>query len=75
VWFFKPEVPDDEDEELTVTETFTLFWKVLQLPSVQSLAVALITFKMAFGPTDGITDVKFVEYGMGRLSDVPPFLY
>ena len=68
VWFYKPEAPDDDDDALTVIETFREFLKVLQLPSVRSLALVLITFKMAFGPTDGVSDVKFVEYGLKKES-------
>jgi len=70
VWLFKPEVEPGanlEDEEyMTVSEAFRIFKKVMLLPSVQSLVVVLLTFKVAFGTNDSTTDVKFVEYGFAK---------
>jgi len=66
VWLLKREKHDDDEEDLGVKDTYMQLWSVLQLSSVQSLCVVMVTCKMGFAAADSVTSLKIVEYGFPK---------
>ncbi|ETN86082.1 hypothetical protein NECAME_16483 [Necator americanus] len=58
---------DDEKElDLGITETYTVLWKILKLKPMLWMLVILLTGKIAFAATDGITGLKLIGMGMPK---------
>jgi MFS transporter, PAT family, solute carrier family 33 (acetyl-CoA transportor), member 1 len=73
VILFKKETPlskNQEPEGLVVT--YTHMASLIRLKPVQSLALILLTFKLAFSPADSVAMLKMQEYGMPK-ADIATF--
>ncbi|CAJ0606880.1 unnamed protein product [Cylicocyclus nassatus] len=58
---------DDEKEiDLGIAETYTVLWKILRLKPMLWMLVILLTGKVAFAATDGITGLKLIGMGMPK---------
>ncbi|KHJ99166.1 hypothetical protein OESDEN_00852 [Oesophagostomum dentatum] len=54
---------DDEKElDLGIAETYTVLWKILKLKPMLWMLVVLLTGKIAFAATDGITGLKLIDF-------------
>lgn len=67
---------DDEELELGITQTYLVLWKIIKLKPVILMLVILITGKMAFAATDGMTSLKLIGMGIpkDRLASIGVFL-
>ncbi|CAD6195773.1 unnamed protein product [Caenorhabditis auriculariae] len=73
----QPQETDDEEElELGIFETYTVLWKILCLKPMIYMLIILITGKMAFAATDGMTSLKLIGMGIpkDRLASIGLFL-
>lgn len=52
--------------ELDVKETYKLLWNIVQLPSVRTTALVLLTSKIGFSACDAVTSLKLVEAGVPK---------
>ncbi|EPB79078.1 hypothetical protein ANCCEY_01831 [Ancylostoma ceylanicum] len=59
---------DDEEKELElgIVETYTVLWKILRLKPMLWMLVILLTGKIAFSATDGITGLKLIGMGIPK---------
>lgn len=60
------EEPEDEEKELSVTETYKLLLKITRLPSFRIFAVILLTCKIGFSAPDAVSGLKLIEAGVHR---------
>ncbi|VDN07068.1 unnamed protein product [Thelazia callipaeda] len=69
---------DDKSEELElgIIETYTVLWRILRLKPMIWMVLVLLTGKLAFAATDGITGLKLIGMGMpkDKLSGMAVFL-
>lgn len=54
------------DQQHTLLNVYKLFWKVIKLPSVQTLAIVHMVSKIAFQCNDAATRLKFLEKGLKK---------
>ncbi|KAK6058963.1 hypothetical protein COOONC_03438 [Cooperia oncophora] len=58
---------DDEEElELGIVETYSVLWKILKLKPMMIMLFILLTGKIAFAATDGITGLKLIGMGIPK---------
>ncbi|RCN47054.1 Acetyl-coenzyme A transporter 1 family protein [Ancylostoma caninum] len=58
---------DDEKElDLGIVETYSVLWKILRLKPMLWMLVILLTGKIAFSATDGITGLKLIGMGIPK---------
>ncbi|VDN54001.1 unnamed protein product [Dracunculus medinensis] len=67
---------DDDELELGVFDTYILLWDIVRLKPMLWMIVILLTGKVAFGATDGMTGLKLIAMGMpkDKLSSMAVFL-
>jgi MFS transporter, PAT family, solute carrier family 33 (acetyl-CoA transportor), member 1 len=71
--FLKREAPlPPEEEPEGVLVTYKHVYSLLQLKSVQTLGLVLLTFKLAFAPADSVAVLKMQDNGMPK-SDIATF--
>lgn len=68
---FKKDDDDDDDAELDASEiglreTYHRLWAVCQLPSVQTLFMILLTYRLPTALGDNVKFLKAVEYGLSK---------
>ncbi|VDP08875.1 unnamed protein product [Heligmosomoides polygyrus] len=56
----------DKELELGIVETYGVLWKILKLKPMLFMLVILLTGKVAFAATDGITGLKLIGMGMPK---------
>uniref|UniRef100_A0A915CBA8 Acetyl-coenzyme A transporter 1 n=2 Tax=Parascaris univalens TaxID=6257 RepID=A0A915CBA8_PARUN len=72
-----PSSPDEGEElELGIVDTYAVLWKIIRLKPMLWLLIVLLTGKIAFAATDGITGLKLIGMGMpkDKLSSMAVFL-
>ena len=73
ITFLKKESPlPPEEEPEGVLVTYKHVYSLLQLRSVQTLGLVLLTFKLAFSPADSVATLKMQENGMPK-ADIATF--
>ncbi|CAI5441889.1 unnamed protein product [Caenorhabditis angaria] len=67
---------EDEELELGVTESYLVLWKILRLRPIHYMVAILLTGKLAFAATDGMTSLKLIGMGIpkDRLASIGVFL-
>jgi len=71
--FLKKEAPlPPEEEPQGLGDTYRDVYSLLQLKSVQTLGMVLLTFKLAFSPADSVATLKMQEHGMPK-ADIATF--
>ncbi|KJH50193.1 hypothetical protein DICVIV_03632 [Dictyocaulus viviparus] len=67
---------DDNELELGIVDTYSVLWKILKLKPMIYMLIILLTGKIAFAATDGITGLKLIEIGIpkDRLASIGLFL-
>ncbi|CCI49234.1 hypothetical protein ABG067_000630 [Albugo candida] len=66
VWIFKKEKQDDEEQRLSIKETYKQMGSVMRLSSVLQLSLILLTSKVAFAAAESVASLKLVEYGLKK---------
>ncbi|UMM15743.1 hypothetical protein L5515_013056 [Caenorhabditis briggsae] len=68
--------PEDEELELGVVESYTVLYKIMKLKPVHYMIAILLTGKLAFAATDGMTSLKLIAMGIpkDRLASIAVFL-
>ncbi|VBB33642.1 unnamed protein product [Acanthocheilonema viteae] len=66
----------NEELELGIFQTYAVLWKILRLKPVLWMVIVLLTGKLAFAATDGITGLKLIGMGMpkDKMSSIALFL-
>ncbi|VDM56843.1 unnamed protein product [Angiostrongylus costaricensis] len=69
-------IGDENELELGIVETYSVLWKILKLKPMVYMLIILLTGKIAFAATDGITGLKLIEIGIpkDRLASIGLFL-
>ncbi|XP_025193547.1 acetyl-coenzyme A transporter 1-like, partial [Melanaphis sacchari] len=57
---------EEEHVKINVLQSYQLLWKILKLPSIRVLAVALLTMKMGFSATDAVSNLKLIDAGISK---------
>uniref|UniRef100_A0A1I7XHG6 Acetyl-coenzyme A transporter 1 n=1 Tax=Heterorhabditis bacteriophora TaxID=37862 RepID=A0A1I7XHG6_HETBA len=57
---------DDVEMELGIWETYVILWKIIRLKPMLYMLVILLTGKVAFAATDGITGLKLIGMGIPK---------
>lgn len=57
---------NDEEEEMSLKETYARMWRILKLKPVQQLGLILLTCRLAFSCADNITVLKLIEKGFPK---------
>ncbi|WKX97144.1 hypothetical protein Q1695_013086 [Nippostrongylus brasiliensis] len=57
---------DEKELELGIVETYSVLWKILKLKPMMYMLVILLTGKVAFAATDGITGLKLIGMGIPK---------
>lgn len=77
IWGFKreKEIPAGHEPD-GLTETYSHIVSVFRLRPIQSLTLALLTAKIAFGPADSVWSFKLLESGLSKadLATISPLL-
>ncbi|CAB3404425.1 unnamed protein product [Caenorhabditis bovis] len=65
-----------EELELGVTDSYLVLWKILCLRPIHYMVAILLTGKLAFAATDGMTSLKLIGMGIpkDRLASIGVFL-
>jgi MFS transporter, PAT family, solute carrier family 33 (acetyl-CoA transportor), member 1 len=63
---FKKERREQNEEKLSIKETYQQLYSVLRLPSVISFSVILLTCKIGFAAAESVASLKLVEYGLKK---------
>lgn len=71
-----PAGEEDEELELGVAESYAVLYKILKLKSIHYMVAILLTGKLAFAASDGMTSLKLIEMGIpkDRLAGIGVFL-
>ncbi|PAV64318.1 hypothetical protein WR25_25387 [Diploscapter pachys] len=66
----------DEELEMGIVETYSVLWKILKLKPMIYMLIILMTGKIAFSATDGMTSLKLIHMGVpkDRLASISLFL-
>jgi len=62
----KPTAAEENELEFGIVGTYKILLKILQLKPVLMMTVVLLTGKIAFAATDGITSLKLIEMGVPK---------
>ncbi|CAF1157775.1 unnamed protein product [Rotaria sordida] len=57
---------DLHEPHFSLIETYKILLKIFRLPSIQSIAVILLTAKIGFAATDAMTGLELIERGVTR---------
>ncbi|KAE9538631.1 hypothetical protein AGLY_005730 [Aphis glycines] len=57
---------EDDHVKLNIIQTYSLLWDILKLPSIQLLAIALLTAKIGFAATDSVSILKLIDAGVPK---------
>lgn len=60
-----------DHDQTNILDTYKLIWKILNIPSVKTLSVILITLKVAFADYDGPAYFKFLDAGVSNEKMIP----
>ncbi|XP_012261666.2 acetyl-coenzyme A transporter 1 [Athalia rosae] len=60
------EVPQKGEPDMDVTHAYKLLWDIVKLPSIQTLAIILLTAKIGFSACDAVTGLKMVDAGIPK---------
>ena len=68
---FKKENSESADElekipDYGIKKAYPMLWKIVKLKPVMKFSLLLLTAKASFAAVDGITTLKFVEYGIPK---------
>ncbi|RWS28600.1 acetyl-coenzyme A transporter 1-like protein [Leptotrombidium deliense] len=68
VMLLKRETNDnpEQETEMTVTQTYSMLYRILRLKSVQLFVVILLTCKIGFAISDSATGLKLIEAGVHK---------
>ncbi|CAH0382597.1 unnamed protein product [Bemisia tabaci] len=55
-----------EEDDMSIKETYLLLQKIISLPNVKLLAFILLTAKIAYSASDGVTALKLIENGVPK---------
>lgn len=66
VGLFKGEKKEENEEKLSIGETYKQLYSMVQLPSVISFSVILLTGKIGFAAAESVASLKLVEYGLKK---------
>lgn len=57
---------DHEDEDLSITQSYALLWRIINMRPIKILALVLLTVKFTFAACDAVTSLKIVEAGVPK---------
>lgn len=58
----------DRNTNLTVKETYAMLYEIMKLPSFQLLALILLTNKIGFSASEGVSGLKLIDAGVPQES-------
>lgn len=62
----KDETLEDGHVKINVFKSYKLLWKILKLPNIRVLAIALLTMKIGFSATDFVSKLKLIDAGISK---------
>nr|CAD7259345.1 unnamed protein product [Timema shepardi] len=70
VALFKTERPCDHpshpEQEMGIMQTYHLLWKIIQLPSIRTTVLILLTCKIGFSACDSVSSLKLIDAGVPK---------
>ncbi|CAI6349931.1 unnamed protein product [Macrosiphum euphorbiae] len=57
---------EDDHVKLSIVQNYSLLWDILKLPSIQILALTLLTAKIGFAATDSVGVLKLIDAGVPK---------
>lgn len=66
VWWFKHETDDGHESEQSIMEAYSCLYKIIKLPSVQTLTFILLTAKVCFSASENVGAFKLIEHGVTK---------
>nr|CAD7447878.1 unnamed protein product [Timema bartmani] len=70
VALFKTERPCDHpshpEQEMGIMQTYHLLWKIIQLPSIRTTILILLTCKIGFSACDSVSSLKLIDAGVPK---------
>lgn len=60
------ELSGDHHEDLSITESYKLLWKIINMRPIKILAAVLLTVKVTFAACDAVSSLKIVEAGVPK---------
>ncbi|XP_060878681.1 acetyl-coenzyme A transporter 1-like [Metopolophium dirhodum] len=57
---------EDDHVKLNIVQNYSLLWDILKLPSIQILALTLLTARIGFAATDSLAVLKLIDAGVPK---------
>ncbi|XP_016657601.1 acetyl-coenzyme A transporter 1-like isoform X2 [Acyrthosiphon pisum] len=57
---------EEDHVKLSIVQNYSLLWDILKLPSIQILALTLLTAKIGFAATDSLAILKLIDAGVPK---------
>ncbi|XP_060878679.1 acetyl-coenzyme A transporter 1-like [Metopolophium dirhodum] len=57
---------EDDYVKLNIVQNYSLLWDILKLPSIQLLVIAMLTSKIGFAATNGVSVLKLIDAGVPK---------
>ncbi|CAI6351343.1 unnamed protein product [Macrosiphum euphorbiae] len=57
---------EEDCVKLNIVQNYSLLWDILKLPSIQLLVISMVTAKIGFAATDGVSILKLMDAGVPK---------